>query len=1204
MIVKGVKISELELRNELTGKENIPFQDSFSNGKLNLEGVIDYFQKVTNQNISLQSLVNIKQCIQSASELEFYASNVGDVYFNTGDKKLYMYQEDGTYTISDPSKTQLYVFLTPLDSEKSDAIYRWDENSKQFIVPSYVDDVIEVYATYDVSPIGQLNNIKLYKDAKHTQAVIGEVGKIYINIEEGQPAYQFRWSGSIWVSVNDGGPLIIGEITGTAYDGGKGKHSKDIIDSLPDTVLSNVSSTVEKTSTTNKINVNNKKRGSDELYVNNTDSSVTLVSSTDTEAGLMAAADKKLFDSMPNMWLTEQSTITASADKVIVAQSISRVQDGVYKQSDNLYKDIPAATTTTAGVMTAADKVRLDTGVAEDIQAEREAREAADRQLQSNIDAEASTRSQADTALGNRITTESSDREEADTALGSRIDKEIADRGDAIDTVTGKINTEIADRKAAITAEETARTQADEALRTDLNAEVTRAKNAENNITANYQSADSAINTRISTEIADRKQADTELQQAISAETTRATGKEAELSTAISTETSERQKGDQDNNTRITEVSNQLNGFITTKGQPNGFASLDSKGLIPSSQLPAYVDDVIEVATFDELPEVGEAGKIYVTLDTNLTYRWSGTRYIEISQSLALGETSSTAYAGDKGKYLKDVSDSLPSDIITSINCLPSTNYVNIMGNKKTKGEDGIYIDADQAIVTIGAASSTFAGVMTIADKVKLDGLKTQEGITSDIDSVQSNLTTHITNKQNPHSVTKAQVGLGNVDNTSDADKPVSTAVQAELDKKTNSAITDIDFADSTADDAIMTVGLANGIITSEKNVTLPKASSTSAGIITSQESIKLNKILTNGDGTKFLADNGTYITVETEVNTEAVKTTNEIPVAGGPLASLLNSAGITSISSDTNLQDLFMTLFTKELWPGSLTFTEGTSKATISVPSFTLSSTGLVEVGTPITISDTTLSAAVASSTPRKYSGFTYGYSAANDNSKDSDNNTITINGSNVNLLEENYTMTRLVNGESESATPNTDHSAVTLESKVFNAIEGSNTVKVDITGPKATATFASMPIYYACSNLGKTSDEHKTVAKENATLNSIVPGNTKTLTVTGVYPYFTNKDNITTFAKLPLSTSKLLDITYVAETADNKHAFKLPSKFTVSSITLLNTLNGKYEDYSIDRFTVTTENIEVQGSQVEYKVYTRNDGTNGSSSFKITFA
>lgn len=358
---------------------------------------------------------------------------------------------------------------------------------------------------------------------------------------------------------------------------------------------------------------------------------------------------------------------------------------------------------------------------------------------------------------------------------------------------------------------------------------------------------------------------------------------------------------------------------------------------------------------------------------------------------------------------------------------------------------------------------------------------------------------------------------------------------------------------------------------------------------------------LTNaGNGSEYLANDGEYHVI----NAESVETTETIPVAGGPLAGLLNNAGITSISSKTNMQDLLMSLFTKELWPNSLTFTEGAPNATISVPSFTLSSTGLVEVGTPITISNTTLSAAVASSTPRKYSGFTYGYSAANDNSKDSDNNTITINGSNVNLLEENYTMARLVNGESESATPNTDYSAVTLESKVFNAIEGSNTVKVDIKGPKATATFASMPVYYACSNLGKTSDEHKTVAKESATFSSIVPGNTKTLTVTGVYPYFTNKDNIIEFAKLALTTNKTLDITFVSETASNKHSFKLPAKFNVTKITLLNTLSGQYENYDINKFTTTEENIDVQGKQVAYKVYTRNDGTNGSSSFKITFA
>ena len=72
-------------------------------------------------------------------------------------------------------------------------------------------------------------------------------------------------------------------------------------------------------------------------------------------------------------------------------------------------------------------------------------------------------------------------------------------------------------------------------------------------------------------------------------------------------------------------------------------------GLIPSNLLPSYVDDVIEVANYSSLPAVGESGKIYVTLDTNLTYRWGGSEYVEISKSLALGTTSTTAFRGDYG---------------------------------------------------------------------------------------------------------------------------------------------------------------------------------------------------------------------------------------------------------------------------------------------------------------------------------------------------------------------------------------------------------------------------------------------------------------------------------------------------------------------------------------------------------------------------
>lgn len=384
---------------------------------------------------------------------------------------------------------------------------------------------------------------------------------------------------------------------------------------------------------------------------------------------------------------------------------------------------------------------------------------------------------------------------------------------------------------------------------------------------------------------------------------------------------------------------------------------------------------------------------------------------------------------------------------------------------------------------------------------------------------------------------------------------------------------------------------------------TIPSATTSNAGVMSATDKVKVDKIVTDGDGNKYLTDNGNYQEL-IEDTTETIKTTDAIPVAGGPLADLLNKAGINSISPDTSMQDLFVSLFTKELWPTNLVFKEGTVSAAIAAPSFTLSNTGLVEVGATVTIGKTTLSVATMSTTARTYSGFTYGYSSTNDNTKDSSNTTITVNASNAALNSVNYTMKRTTNGSVENATANTNPAQVTLDSKTFKAIEGTNTVKVDITGPTANATFASMPVYYACSNLGKTSEEHKSVAKDTITKTSSTPSNSKTLNVTGVYPYYTNKDNITTFVKLGLTTNKTLDVTFVAETASNKHAFKIPAKFNVTKITLLNTLSGKYEDYSVSRFSVTTETINVQGTDVQYKVYTRNDGTNGSSSFKITFA
>lgn len=111
--------------------------------------------------------------------------------------------------------------------------------------------------------------------------------------------------------------------------------------------------------------------------------------------------------------------------------------------------------------------------------------------------------------------------------------------------------------------------------------------------------------------------------------------------------------------------------------------------------------------------------------------------------------------------------------------------------------------------------------------------------------------------------------------------------------------------------------------------------------------------------------------------------------------------------------------------------------------------------------------------------------------------------------------------------------------------------------------------------------------------------------ITINGVYPYFTNKDNNEAFAKLALTTSNTLSAVKFKAEGPNKHTFKIPEKYTLTKVELLNTLSGKYENYGIDKFTKTTENIEVQGKQVSYGVYTRNDaGFNGESTFNITFS
>ena len=119
-------------------------------------------------------------------------------------------------------------------------------------------------------------------------------------------------------------------------------------------------------------------------------------------------------------------------------------------------------------------------------------------------------------------------------------------------------------------------------------------------------------------------------------------------------------------------VVNELQVKKSEMGQPLGVATLGSDGKVPSTQLPSYVDDVLEYATKNDFPATGENGKIYIDTTTNLTYRWSGSTYAEISPSLALGETSTTAYAGHKGKQVAD----LVTNILNGTTAVPKAEEV------------------------------------------------------------------------------------------------------------------------------------------------------------------------------------------------------------------------------------------------------------------------------------------------------------------------------------------------------------------------------------------------------------------------------------------------------------------------------------------------------------------------------------------------
>lgn len=219
-------------------------------------------------------------------------------------------------------------------------------------LPSYVDDVMDAYATYTVSPTGVLQNIQLYADAEHETPIVGERDKIYVNVTPGEVSYQFRWSGSQWVHI-DSNAIIIGDITGTAYDGGKGKAMENVVNSMPDNLLSTFQ--LDQTDVNNiTISLTGVEKSGGK-YIESTLSNITITPATNTVAGLMTGAEKlAINETLPDA-INDEKVARENAVKELKAKD-TELQGNIDSLETALNQDITELRST---ILKVNDKVGL-----------------------------------------------------------------------------------------------------------------------------------------------------------------------------------------------------------------------------------------------------------------------------------------------------------------------------------------------------------------------------------------------------------------------------------------------------------------------------------------------------------------------------------------------------------------------------------------------------------------------------------------------------------------------------------------------------------------------------------------------------------------------------------------------------------------------------------------------------------------------------
>lgn len=413
-------------------------------------------------------------------------------------------------------------------------------------------------------------------------------------------------------------------------------------------------------------------------------------------------------------------------------------------------------------------------------------------------------------------------------------------------------------------------------LNTTIPGQIEELKEADSNINNRIDDLDDKIDK----EIADREAEIDRIENKFDGVTDK-------LEDALQKEIEDRKAGD-------TTITNSLNTFISTKGQPGGLAELDSTGKVPAAQLPSYVDDVLEFSTKDQFPQTGETGKIYVAKDTNLTYRWTGTQYLEISQSLALGETSSTAYPGDKGKANRDALNSMPTKLTSYLTPTTSTGEL-VKINYKYAAKDGLnYGPLQDDNIDIPSATTTNAGAMSAIDKGRLDDLYDEFGSIENpgdkLDSLPNNLVTGIdATSRNATSVTINY-------KQSDLSAASNSYVNPITKSQTIPAATQSAAGVMTATDKQnLDVNIPNRITNLDNRVTtevdrLEELIESSSSEITNDLNVEIQA---RKDGDNQLQTN--INNLQSTMNTELAKKVGKVTVAGSG-----NAVTTASISGDT----------------------------------------------------------------------------------------------------------------------------------------------------------------------------------------------------------------------------------------------------------------------------------------------------------------